>query len=208
MEILLLDNYDSFTFNLYQQMVTAGAAQRARVTVVRNDEQSALELLAMDWDALVISPGPGGPKDCGVCGDLVIALGGVIPILGVCLGHQLIAHLYGGRVVHAKTPIHGKSLEVKHDGRGIFANVPSPFRAARYHSLAVDEATLPAQFTAQAWAEDGELMAFSNESTRMYAVQFHPESFLTEHGHTLMSNFLALFAPPRQPSSRPNEAAQ
>ena len=187
--VLMVDNYDSFTFNLVQAFGALGA----RVQVVRNDCIGERDVLASPPDALVISPGPGRPHDAGICAALVSALGGRVPILGVCLGHQVIGEAFGGRVTHAPCVVHGKTSRVSHDGAVLFAGVPSPFVATRYHSLVVDECSLDGSpLYPIARSEDGLLMALAHRSQPTYGVQFHPESVLTRHGPTILANFLAL----------------
>ena len=187
--VLVIDNYDSFTFNLVQYLGELGAD----VVVRRNDAVTAKEAEQMAPDAIVISPGPGNPADpkyFGVCADLLTGLSKTTPTLGVCLGLQGFAHVYGGKVVHAPRILHGKASPVHHTGEGCLRGVPSPFMAARYHSLVVDEATLPADLVKTAWTADGELMGARHRRHPIEGVQFHPESILTEHGKTILRNFL------------------
>lgn len=187
--VLVIDNFDSFTFNLVQYLGELGAD----VTVRRNDAITAKEAEAMAPDAIVISPGPGNPEDpryFGVCADLLTGLSRTTPTLGVCLGLQGFAHVYGGRVVRAPRILHGKASPVHHDGHGVFRGIPNPFQAARYHSLIVDEASLPPELVKTAWTDDGELMGARHRTLPIEGVQFHPESILTEHGKTLLANFL------------------
>ncbi len=186
--ILVVDNYDSFTWNLVQ-LLGAVAGERARVRVVLNDERTVDELLASDPWRVVISPGPGDPRRAGVSNELIAR--STAPVLGVCLGHQCIASVFGARVVRGSEPVHGKSAEITHSENGLFQGVPSPFRAARYHSLVVDEATLPACIEVTARTSDGVVMALRHRERAITGVQFHPESVLTEHGATLIENFLA-----------------
>jgi anthranilate synthase/aminodeoxychorismate synthase-like glutamine amidotransferase len=189
MRTLVIDNYDSFTFNLVQYLGELGT----EVVVRRNDAISAKEAEAMAPDAIVISPGPGNPADpkyFGVCADLLTGLSRTTPTLGVCLGLQGFAHVYGGKVVHAPRIVHGKSSPVHHDGRGVFRDVPSPFNAARYHSLVVDPASLPADLEKTAWTAEGEIMGARHRRHPIEGVQFHPESILTEHGKLMLRNFL------------------
>ena len=186
--VLILDNYDSFTYNLAQALGALGAA----VEVTRSDAVSAGALAANPPAALIVSPGPGTPERAGNSMAAIRALSGTIPILGVCLGHQAIGAVFGGRVVRAPAVVHGKTSNVAHGGSGIFAGIPSPFAATRYHSLVVDEATLPAALQVTARSEDGLLMAFAHASHHTYGVQFHPESVLTTQGPKLLANFLAL----------------
>jgi len=190
--LLMIDNYDSFTYNLVQYLGELGAD----VKVVRNDEAGLDELERMQPDRIVISPGPCSPNEAGVSLGLIGRLGGAVPILGVCLGHQAIGQAYGGKVVHAKTLMHGKTSPIHHAGQGVFAGLPSPFTATRYHSLAVDRASLPDCLEVTAWTEDGEIMGLRHRSLPVEGVQFHPEAILTEHGHALLGNFLG--RPPRR----------
>jgi anthranilate synthase/aminodeoxychorismate synthase-like glutamine amidotransferase len=186
--ILTIDNYDSFTYNLVQMISAAGA----EVVVVRNDVESVDSLLARGAAGIVLSPGPGRPEDAGVCVELVRRRPGV-PLLGVCLGHQALGAAFGARIDRAPTLMHGKTSLVAHDGSGLFAGLPSPFEATRYHSLVVAEETLPAELVPNAWSEDeGVLMGMRHRELPWWGVQFHPESILTEVGPALMKNFLAL----------------
>jgi anthranilate synthase component 2 len=186
--VLVIDNYDSFTWNLVQYLQALGA----EVTVRRNDALSepALAAALAGADRLLISPGPGRPEDSGISLAALRAAAGRLPILGVCLGHQAIAQLFGGKVVAAKALMHGKTSQIYHGGRGVFRGLPSPFRATRYHSLAVEEATLPEALEVTARADDGEIMGLRHRSMAIEGVQFHPESVLSEHGHALLDNFL------------------
>ena len=189
MRTLVIDNYDSFTFNLVQYLGELGT----ELAVRRNDAITAKEAEALEPDAIVISPGPGNPenaRDFGVCADLLTGLSKTVPTLGVCLGLQGFAHVYGGKVVHAPRIVHGKSSMVHHTGAGVLRDVPTPFRAARYHSLVVDPATLPADLEKTAWTEDGELMGARHRRFPIEGVQFHPESILTDHGMLILRNFL------------------
>ena len=190
MKTLVIDNFDSFTFNLVQYLGELGAEP----VVYRNDAITAKEAEALAPDAIVISPGPGNPSErkwFGVCADLLLGLSRTTPTLGVCLGLQGFGHVYGAKVVHAPRILHGKASPVHHDGRGIFQGVPSPFLAARYHSLVVDPTTLPAEIERTAWTEEGELMGARHKRYPIEGVQFHPESILTEHGKLMLGNFLA-----------------
>ena len=184
--LLMIDNYDSFTYNLVQYLGELGAD----VKVVRNDEVTVEQVESMRPDRIVISPGPCSPNEAGISLGVIERLGRRVPILGVCLGHQAIGQAYGGKVVHAKTLMHGKTSPIRHSGRGVFRGLPSPFTATRYHSLAVERESLPGSLEVTAWTEDGEIMGFVHRSFRVEGVQFHPESILTEHGHTLLGNFL------------------
>jgi anthranilate synthase component 2 len=187
--LLVIDNYDSFTWNLVQILRELGG----ELLVVRNDEASTAELLARRPQRIVISPGPCTPREAGVSVPLVreaIARG--IPLLGVCLGHQSLGAALGARVVRARAPMHGKTSLVRHDGSGVFAGLPSPYRAMRYHSLVVERASLPAELLVNAWTEEGEIMGLRHAHAPVHGVQFHPESFLSEHGHALLASFLDL----------------
>jgi anthranilate synthase component 2 len=184
--LLMIDNYDSFTYNLVQYLGELGAD----VQVVRNDEAGLDEIERMQPDRIVISPGPCSPNEAGVSLGLIERLGGTVPILGVCLGHQAIGQAYGGKVIHATTLMHGKTSPIHHAGQGVFAGLPSPFTATRYHSLAVERTSLPDCLEVTAWTEDGEIMGLRHRGLPVEGVQFHPEAILTEHGHDLLRNFL------------------
>ncbi len=184
--ILLIDNYDSFTYNLVHYL----SALDAEVEVVRNDAMSAADMLSKRPDGIVISPGPASPNEAGVCLELLALNQGCIPLLGVCLGHQSIGQAYGGKVVRAGVVMHGKTSPVQHTGQGIFAGIPSPFTATRYHSLIVERASLPACLAVTAETEDGTIMGLQHVSQPIFGVQFHPESIASEHGHALLKNFL------------------
>src|SRR5262249_38044022 len=186
--VLLIDNYDSFTYNLYQYLCELGAD----VTVVRNDVISVDEARAMDPDFIVISPGPGVPRDAGISVELVRALGATTPILGVCLGHQAITEAYGGVVTRAPELMHGKASNVHHDGRGVFTGLPSPFSGIRYHSLCAAPEAVPNVLEVTARTDSGVIMAVRHKQYPVYGVQFHPESILTEHGKDLLRNFLSV----------------
>ncbi len=186
--ILLIDNYDSFTFNLYHFLGDVGA----QCEVWRNDKLSVADAMAMQPEAIVLSPGPCTPTDAGICLDLIAAAAGKIPLFGVCLGHQAIGQAFGGNVIRAPEPMHGKVASITHAGTDILAGIPSPFRATRYHSLIVERDTLPDTLVATAWTDDGLIMAMHHRTLPIYGVQFHPESIASEHGHTILSNFLAL----------------
>lgn len=185
--LLIIDNYDSFTFNLVHYVQELGA----QVKVVRNDALSADEALALDPTGLLLSPGPCDPDRAGICLDLIRAAPHALPILGVCLGHQAIGQVFGGKVVQARQIMHGKTSAMDHDGSGVFAGLPSPYTATRYHSLAVD---LPAgtELEINARTGDGEIMGLRHKTRPIHGVQFHPESIASEHGHALLGNFLAL----------------
>jgi len=189
MRVLVLDNYDSFTYNLVHLL----GHLEADVTVVRNDEMRIDEVEELRPDAIVISPGPSLPEKAGISVDLVRALGPTIPILGVCLGHQAIGIAYGARVVRVD-PVHGKRSTVFHSGRGSFRDLPSPIQAARYHSLAIDRASLPPELEVTAWSPDGLLMGVAHRSHPVEGFQFHPESILTDDGEALVGAFLARVA--------------
>jgi anthranilate synthase/aminodeoxychorismate synthase-like glutamine amidotransferase len=184
--ILVVDNYDSFTYNLVQMLAGAGA----RVEVVRNDVESAAALVARGPAGIVLSPGPGRPEAAGVCMALLAARPR-LPLLGVCLGHQAMGAAFGAEVVRSPRPMHGKTSRVSHDGRGLFAGLPQPFEATRYHSLEVAPATLPEELVACAWSDDGALMGLRHVELPWEGVQFHPESVLTDAGPLLMANVLA-----------------
>jgi len=188
MRVTLIDNYDSFTFNLVHYIGELGAD----VTVWRNDAISVEEALDDKPDALVLSPGPCTPNEAGICLDLVRAAGATKPILGVCLGHQAIGQVFGGRVVRAPVPMHGKISRVSHNARGLFRGVNGPFHATRYHSLVIDRATAPEDLEITAEADDGLIMAVSHRDRPVHGVQFHPESIASEHGRTILKNFLDL----------------
>jgi anthranilate synthase/aminodeoxychorismate synthase-like glutamine amidotransferase len=184
--ILVIDNYDSFTWNLVQYLGELGAEAR----VVRNDEIDMAGIAAMSPAGLVLSPGPCTPNEAGITLAAIREFAGKIPILGVCLGHQAIGQAFGGEVVHAGKIMHGKTSTIRHDGRGVFRGVPSPFAATRYHSLAIRRGNLPDCLEVTAESEDGEIMGVRHRSLPVEGVQFHPESILSEHGHALLRNFL------------------
>ena len=191
--LLMIDNYDSFTWNLVQYFGELGT----EVRVVRNDAITLGEIAALAPERIVVSPGPCSPAEAGVSVPLIRAFGGRIPILGVCLGHQAIGAAYGGNITHAKTLMHGKTSPVEHINAGVFAGLPSPFTATRYHSLAIARSSLPDCLEVTAWTEDGEIMGVRHKSLAVEGVQFHPESILTEYGHRLLGNFLSLNASPQ-----------
>ena len=184
--LLMIDNYDSFTYNLVQYLGELGEDVR----VVRNDEKTVAEIEAMEPGRIVLSPGPCTPNEAGVSLELIDRFKGRVPILGVCLGHQAIGQAFGGKVVHAKTLMHGKVSRIHHSGKGVFAGLPTPYDATRYHSLAIERASCPADLEVTAWTEDGEIMGVRHRALAIEGVQFHPESILTEHGHALLKNFL------------------
>jgi len=182
----MIDNYDSFTYNLVQYLGELGED----VVVRRNDEVTLQEIGRLDPVAVVISPGPKTPREAGVCNDVLLELGPRLPSLGVCLGHQCLGDVFGGRVIRAPQVMHGKVSEVLHHGGSVFRGLPSPFRATRYHSLVVDRESIPGQLQLTAWTADGIVMGLSHREYPLAGVQFHPESILTEHGHQLLRNFL------------------
>jgi anthranilate synthase component II len=184
--VLMIDNYDSFTFNLVQYFSELGADVR----VVRNDALSVEEAVALEPSALVVSPGPCAPDQAGISLPLITRLAGKVPILGVCLGHQAIGQAFGGRVIRAKRVMHGKVSRVRHDGRGVFAQLPNDFAATRYHSLVVERESLPACLQVTAESDDGEIMGLRHRQLPVQGVQFHPEALLTEHGHRMLQNFI------------------
>ena len=184
--LLIIDNYDSFTYNLAQYF----AELRSAVSVVRNDALGPEDIERIAPSGLVISPGPGTPEGAGVTREVIGRYAGRIPILGVCLGHQAIGSVYGGAVIRAKTIMHGKTSLISHDGKGVFRGLPSPFSAIRYHSLVVERGTLPRCLEISAWTDDGEIMGLRHKEHSVEGVQFHPESILTEHGHRILENFL------------------
>ncbi len=186
--LALIDNYDSFTYNLVQYFGELGAM----AAVIRNDQRSVDDIEALAPRYLAISPGPCTPDEAGVSVAAVTRFAGRIPVLGVCLGHQCIGQAFGARVVRARRLMHGKISRIHHGGEGLFRGLPSPFRATRYHSLALQAASLPACLAVTAWTEDDEIMAIEHRDSATVGVQFHPESLLTEHGHALLRNFLAM----------------
>ena len=185
---LLIDNYDSFTYNLFHFLGELGA----EVEVKRNDAVAVGDALALEPEGLVLSPGPCDPDKAGICLELIAAAAGKLPILGVCLGHQAVGQAFGGRVVRAEAPMHGKLSEVAHDGAGVFEGLPSPFEATRYHSLVVERDSLPDCLEVAAETEDGVIMGVRHRELPIHGVQFHPESIASEHGHALLRNFLAI----------------
>jgi anthranilate synthase component II len=191
-KILLVDNYDSFTYNLVHYMGEMGA----EVIVRRNDALSVEEALKIGARGIVLSPGPCDPDRAGICLELIERAAGTVPLLGVCLGHQAIGQAFGGKIVRAPRPMHGKTSRIDHDGRDLFAAIPSPFTATRYHSLVVERASVPAALEIAATSEDGLVMALRHRRYPIFGVQFHPESIASEHGHTLLGNFLAVARDP------------
>ena len=186
--LLIIDNYDSFTFNLVHYVQELGADTR----VVRNDALTVDEVWRMNPSGILLSPGPCDPDRAGICLDLIRSAPEDMPILGVCLGHQSIGQVFGGTVIQAKDIMHGKTSPIEHTGTGVFSGLPSPFTATRYHSLSVRREDLPEDLTVTAWTEDGEIMGLSHAYRPIHGVQFHPESIASEHGHALLANFLAL----------------
>jgi anthranilate synthase component 2 len=184
--ILVIDNYDSFTYNLVHYLAELGA----RMVVRRNDQLTADDALAMGPEALLLSPGPCTPDQAGICLELIAKAPATLPILGVCLGHQAIAQAFGGKGTRAKSLMHGKTSPILNDGTGLFAGLPDPVTATRYHSLATPRESLPDTLVVNAWTEDGEVMGFRHASRPVHGVQFHPESIATEGGHAMLANFL------------------
>jgi anthranilate synthase component 2 len=188
--IVLVDNYDSFTFNLVHYLGGLGAD----VAVHRNDKIAVDDVLAAEPEAIVLSPGPCTPNEAGICLDLIERASKAVPILGVCLGHQAIGQAFGGQVVRASAPVHGKLSEVRHVGEGVFRGINGPFQATRYHSLVVERETVPTALAVTAETEDGLVMGLSHRTLPIHGVQFHPESIASEHGHLMLKNFLELAA--------------
>jgi anthranilate synthase component II len=186
--ILLIDNYDSFTFNLVHYLGELGE----QCDVRRNDALSAREAMALEPEAIVLSPGPCSPNEAGICLDLIREAVGRVPVFGVCLGHQAIGQAFGGEVVRAPAPMHGKVSDVSHDDTDVFGGLPSPFRATRYHSLTVEPSTLPDVLVPTARTADGVLMGLRHRDFPVFGVQFHPESIASEHGHDILRNFMAI----------------
>jgi anthranilate synthase component 2 len=184
--LLMIDNYDSFTYNLVQYFGELGQD----VVVHRNDEITLEEVAALNPRHIVISPGPCTPNEAGISVPLIGHFAGKIPILGVCLGHQAIGQAFGGKIVHAKQVMHGKTSAIHHNGSGVFRSLPNPFQATRYHSLVIERASLPGCLEITAWSDDGEIMGVRHRTLAVEGVQFHPESILTERGHALLANFL------------------
>lgn len=186
--ILVVDNYDSFTYNLVHYLAELGAETR----VVRNDDLTASEAWALKPEAVLLSPGPCSPNEAGICLALLETAPLDMPIFGVCLGHQAMGQAFGGDVIRAKALMHGKTSPIEHEGKSVFAGLPSPFTATRYHSLAVKRETLPDVLEITAWTADDEIMGLAHRTRPIHGVQFHPESIATEHGHDLLANFLDL----------------
>ena len=188
--IVLIDNYDSFTFNLFHYLGELGA----EVVVHRNDKLASADVLAADPDAIVLSPGPCTPNDAGICLDLIQRASDTIPMLGVCLGHQAIGQAFGGNVVRAPTPVHGKLSEIRHRGSGVFRGINAPFQATRYHSLVVERESLPGELRLTAETDDELVMGISHSRLPVHGIQFHPESIASDYGHVILKNFLELAA--------------
>lgn len=186
--LLMIDNYDSFTFNIVQYLAQLGEV----VKVVRNDELGVADIAALRPDRIVVSPGPCSPEEAGISVAAIREYAGKIPLLGVCLGHQSIGAAFGGRVVRSVSLMHGKTSPIHHDGKGLFVGLPNPFNATRYHSLVVERSTLPDCLEVTAWVENGEIMGMRHRELPVWGVQFHPESILTEGGMQLLNNFLSL----------------
>ncbi|KAA5599525.1 anthranilate synthase component II [Blastochloris sulfoviridis] len=188
--ILLIDNYDSFTWNLVQYLGDLGA----ELNVIRNDEITVEAAMDADPDAIVLSPGPCTPNEAGICCDLIARASASVPMLGVCLGHQAMGQVFGGKVIRAPAPMHGKISEIRHAGAGVFRGINGPFQGARYHSLIVERDSLPADLAVTAETADGLIMGLAHRQLPVHGVQFHPESIASEHGHVLLKNFLDLAA--------------
>jgi anthranilate synthase/aminodeoxychorismate synthase-like glutamine amidotransferase len=187
--LLLIDNYDSFTYNLSHYLQELGA----EVTVLRNDAVSAAAAIALRPRAILLSPGPCAPDQAGICLDLIgLAAQGGVPLMGVCLGHQAIGQVFGGKVIRAPVPMHGKVSAIHHESSGLFDGLPSPYRATRYHSLVVERASLPDDLAVTAWTEDGLIMGLAHRHLPIIGVQFHPESIASDYGHALLGNFLRI----------------
>ena len=184
--VLIIDNYDSFTYNIFQEISELGA----EVRVIRNDRITVEEILKMSPERVVVSPGPGRPENAGISVPLIKKLADKMPVLGVCLGHQALGYSYGGRIIGAKRLMHGKTSLIFHDCSGIFAGIPNPFEATRYHSLLVEKETLPDSLKVIAWTEDNEIMGLQVKGLPLFGVQFHPESILTKEGINILRNFL------------------
>jgi anthranilate synthase component 2 len=199
--VLMIDNYDSFTYNLVQYLGELGE----EVVVRRNDEIDLAGVEALAPEHIVISPGPCTPNEAGISVPLIQAFAGRVPILGVCLGHQAIGQAFGGRIVHARALMHGKTSLIHHKGVGVFAGLPSPFTATRYHSLVIERESLPDCLEITAWTEDGEIMGVRHRTLPVEGVQFHPESILTEYGHEMLANFLKALSPKPSPMGADGE---
>ncbi len=186
--ILMIDNYDSFTYNLVHYLAELGE----EVVVHRNDKLELEDIRKLNPDMLVVSPGPCTPKEAGISVEAIKEFAGRMPILGVCLGHQSVAYAYGGKIVRADRLLHGKTSEIHHDGKGIYKDIPDPFEATRYHSLIVNKESLPEIFEITAWTDEGEIMGIRHKEHMIEGVQFHPESILTKHGKDLLKNFISI----------------
>ncbi|MBV8091648.1 MAG: aminodeoxychorismate/anthranilate synthase component II [Acetobacteraceae bacterium] len=186
--ILVIDNYDSFTFNLVHFLGDLGAQCEVR----RNNTLTVAEALALGPEAIVLSPGPCTPNEAGICIDLITASAGRVPVLGVCLGEQAIGQAFGGAVVRAPVPVHGKTSRIHHQGTDLFEGLPNAFEATRYHSLVVERSSLPSVLAVTAWTEDGLIMGLRHRALPIFGVQFHPESIATQHGHAMLANFLRI----------------
>lgn len=186
--LLIIDNYDSFTYNLVQYF----GELKADMKIYRNDAITIEEIKRLKPQRIVISPGPGRPEDAGVSVDIIRELGGKVPILGVCLGHQAIGYAYGGKIIHAKELMHGKTSQISHDHQGLFEGIKDPFEATRYHSLVIERKSLPQCLTVTAWTKDDEIMGVKHNELPIWGVQFHPESILTNAGKDILRNFLKL----------------
>jgi anthranilate synthase/aminodeoxychorismate synthase-like glutamine amidotransferase len=184
--LVLIDNYDSFTYNLYQYLCELGE----EVSVVRNNKATMEDIGRLKPDRIIVSPGPSTPEQAGISNDVIRHFGSRTPLLGVCLGHQCIGYTYGATVASAQKIMHGKSSQIHHSGSGVFASMPNPFSAIRYHSLAIKRETLPDCLEITAWTDDGEIMGIRHKTNPVEGVQFHPESFMTENGKTILANFL------------------
>ena len=191
--LLMIDNYDSFTYNLVQYLGELGE----EVVVHRNDEITLAQIAALKPDRIVVSPGPCTPNEAGVSVPLIKEFAGKIPILGVCLGHQSIGQAFGGKIVHAQQLMHGKTSQIHHKNEGVFRALPNPYRATRYHSLVIERQSIPECLEVTAWTDDGEIMGVRHKTLAVEGVQFHPESILTEHGHALLQNFTKQQEPSR-----------
>ena len=202
--VLVVDNYDSFTFNLVQYLGELGSETQ----VVKNDELGVVQIEALAPDGILLSPGPCTPNEAGVCLDVLGTLAGKVPIFGVCLGHQAIGQAFGGRVVRAERLMHGKTSPIEHDGQGVFRGLPSPFTATRYHSLLVERASLPDALAISAWTAEGEIMGLRHVALDVEGVQFHPESILTDEGKRLVGNWVARVAARRRAGAAGGEDAK
>ena len=200
--ILVIDNYDSFTYNLVHYLNELGA----ETVVRRNDAITVEEALALKPDGILLSPGPCTPNEAGICLELLAKAPEDMPILGVCLGHQAIGQAFGGKVIRAKALMHGKTSQIHHRGQGVFEGLPDGYTATRYHSLSVEKDSLPEALEVTAWTEDGEIMGFQHRNRPVFGVQFHPESFATEYGHELIANFLKRATPSEPPEEQTSGA--